>query len=1381
LDHFGLEGIQYNMQPPELKRSPQKSRGKNLIRWISRSVLILFIIILLILVFLALPPGESIIKNMAQDKLSIYLGQRVYIGDLKTNIFSNTQITGLRIEQKFDSLASPLLSIDRLNVSYSLWALTRKEIKINSISISGLQAHLVRRENGSYNLPTIFSSGEKKSQPDKVSKGFQVIVENIILKNSALYYRDRQANRVIDLQGLSFIMEQKKAKYYHFRIEADSGAANLSNHPLTLKEFMTRGQYGEGALTLDTLRLVLPDAALQGHTTIAIGTPSQGITGMFYLTSRTESYNVLFKNSIPADFYPVRANLTADIILRGKLKDPEISTTLNITNGTLGNRVPFSISMQAMYQTGNISLRSYDVNIFKGKISGNGHIQLDSLYNHQFSLRLASLSLKDVYQLLSPGTSTFSGLISGNIVSRGPLKEPYSITAQSNIFLTRMFYKSKSMADFRSTLSLAREKLTVNVEQGESYLEGTFTIRNNHIDGNYAADIHRIQPFMILAGIPDVSGAVRFTGTLAGPSSNPQINLSFTGDSISYHKFPLDSVNGQLQYHDKKLLFQNTNFSGRLNRLDSLEPPFHISDLSGGFSYHGTLQGTIDNPLVNLNISLQNLSYRNYRINKASLDIILENREVFLKPSYVMHDSVNILLKGYYELKQARGIADLAITDKDIPETFSIPVDSSAETFTKYPLGVINSSFDLSNSSDWKIKVNAHHLDIKKISDVLSLRIPIAGKTEFSLNFFGRPADPRGKLNFALKSFYYDGTSIDSIRGSLVLNHSELEMDSLTAFIKGGQTKISGQIELMHSTSRPVYVSRKSHVSVQAEGHHLSLEILEPFLPAQSKLTGFLDYNIDLSGRIRKPTISGDVDISRGSFLIDTSAPGFDEVAMNIQFQDSLFILKNLQWKYLQTPFQMSGQFVTMDWHNFQTEFLLQAAGKEAARISGNLAADSLRMRLDVNNLDLVVMQPFAPSITGLKGNMNANVVIHGSFKNPLLFGQLKLNQLTLNPPGLTEKITQGKIIATLDGHKIMLDSLSTKLNGGSVKATGQITLDQYKLTDLNFHTSLFKVSIKQPDLFSVTIDTALLTYQKTDEFYHLNGDVWLGKSKFTQNIEPPEIIQMLRSAQGPSREPSALQKKTKLNVRLHETKNLFVDNNLAKIQLDAALEFIGTLARPNISGRMQVEKGYVMYLDRKFQVDTAIVYFSDPNKLNPNVTLTAVSRVTVYERQQSTTYNITLSITGPLDQPIIDLTSNPPLNKSDILSVLTLGTTTENLFSSSATTSSVTDLFTRRVESLSSQRITGFLSTRVGNLLGFDQITIEGNIFRFNQGGAPQLVATKTFLKRFEVTYSTTVGHLNDQGVRLDYHISRHWAIQGETNQTGETGIDLKYQINFK
>ncbi len=1365
----------------ELKRKYQKSRGKRLLRRVSLTLSILFIIIFLFLLFFSLPPGEKIIRNLVQNKLTAYLDLPVHIGSLQTNIFSQLQITQVRIDTKYDSLFTPLLKIKQLDVSYSVWALLKKEVEINSLSVSGMQVHLVLRENGTYNLPTAFTSRPKETSSDTLSKGFRFKVNEFNLEQAAFYYTDKKADRDVSIEGLSLYMKQTKDKTYRFQMIADSGGVDFDTHKIPLSEFLAQGQFRSGSLQLDTVRMNLPDASLHGHMSVDMaGSPSK-LTGQFHLTVSTATYSSLFRNSIPADFYPVQSDLAADIILNGELKRPEIHTTLRFNHGRLGTRIPFTAVMAVIYSPPVLDLQSFNLKIFEGNISGNGTVHLDSLYNHHFTMALEKLSLNTIHQLISQKNSLFAGNIGGKLKTDGPLKKPLSISVQSNISITRVSYKSRPIADFDADIRLANKTFSVNIQQGSSRLDGKFSLQNQNINGKYSADIRQIRPFVILAGIPELGGAIHFSGTVSGETKNPDVSMSFRGDSISYRNLPLDAIEGSLSYQHKELLFHNTIFSGELSGVDSLNPPLHLTGLSGGLSYYGSVQGTLKNPVAELNVSLQNIYYKKSQLARAELNLALDSQKVYLKPSYLKHDSLGILLEGNYEWQQSRGILGVVLTGKNIPGRFTVPLDFAAENSRDYPLGIINSRFNFSDSSDWKITVTSHHLDLTKITELYPLNLPIAGSTGFNLNFSGGLSHPRAKLNFELNSFQYKDAEFDSIRGALVLSETDLDLDSLVAFTKGEQSKIKGRIEVMHSSTKPVYISKRSHVTIQAEGNHLNLELLEPFLPADTKINGFISYSVQVSGRIYKPDISGEVEISNGAFLINPWNPGFDKISLKMTFKDSLFTLQTLQGRYLQTLFQMEGQFITIDWHHFQTEFQLRAAGKEAVKITGNLSTDSLQMRLDVNNLELSVVQPFVPGITELKGEMNANVVIHGAFNNPLLFGQLKLNKLKFNQPGLNEAITQGKMSISLNRHTVQLDSLSAKLNGGIAKASGKISLDHYKLTDVNLSTSLFKIPINRPDLFTVLIDTAKLTYQRKGEFYNLNGDVWLGKSQYTHNFEPQEIIQSLRSAQGPTREQSDLEKKTKLNVRLLESKNLWVDNNLAKIQLSAALEFIGTLARPNMTGRVQVEKGYVMYLDRKFQVDTAVVDFVDPNKLNPIVNLKAVSQVTVYERQQSTAYEITLSITGPLDQPVVDLTSNPPLNKSDILSVLTLGTTTENLLSSSASGTSVTNVLTRRVESLSSQRITSYLSNRVGNLLGLDQVTIEGNIFRFNQGGAPQLVATKTFLNRLAVTYSTTVGHLNDQGVRLDYHISKHWAIQGETNQMGEAGIDLKYQINFK
>ncbi len=1364
----------------EPKRNNDIYMRRRLLGWILKGILILFILILLFMVFLALPPGENIIKNQVQDKLSSFLGESVKIGSLETNIFSHVQLNQIEVGKDGDSPTVPLLKINQLNVSYTLWPILKKEIKINSLSISGMQANLFREPTGTYNLPAVFTNSQTESSSDSLSQGFKIILKKVNFDHSAIFFSDKIANLVVSLGGISLDANELHDGIYNFQIEIDSGGVDLDNNKFHSLGVMASGQLNPESLQLDSLQLNLPDGEMHGHLTLDLKNSSK-MRGQFYLNTNIEKYTALVKNSIPAEFYPVRSDLVADIEVKGELNKPQISTTLKFSNGELGPEIPFTAKMQMAYSPSVLDVQSFDLKIFEGNISGNGNIQLDSLYNHRFTMKLTNLSLGSVRHLVLQNQAAFTGEINGGVKTEGPLKNPVDLTVNSTISLTRMFYNSKPMADLNGDLRFDNKIFAVNMRQGESRLKGSFELSNHSVNGNFLANIRQIQTFANLAGISDLKGHLEFSGTISGQTNNPDISLSFRGDSISYQNMPLDTINGGLDYRDNKLILHKTMFSGELTSIDSLKSPFHLMGLTGGIAYNGSVEGPVDDPKGQLNVSLNSVSYQKWQLAKAEINLSLDSGRVELNPSYFQQDSVSLLAEGEYTLKKACGMLGVALTGGNIPVSFAVPFDSTQRKEEIFPFGLVQSTFDLADSSNWRIDVKSYHLDLDKVIRISPLDIPISGNAGFDLSLRGKPPSPRGKFRFELKPFQYKETLVDSIHGAILLTRSDLQLDSMVAFIGGEQSGIKGRLEVMHRATGSIYLSPQSLVNLRAIGKHLSLELFEPFLPEQHKVNGFVNYTLNISGQLEKPKIRGTAEITGGSFLLNPQAPGFENVSLNMAFQDSLFIIKPLQGKYLKTPFQLNGQFITQDWKKFRTNFQLQLSDRETLDLSGRLYPDSLNIQLAVKSMDLSILQPFVPQLNALKGEVSANLSIRGMFQNPSLFGELKIDQLGFQPVNFTETVSDGRMNISLNRQTVRVDSFFFKLAGGTAQATGDFTLDHFELTEANLKTSLENMPIERPDFFKVLIDSAQLVYQKKNGYYQLSGDLALGKSQFTRNIEPQEIIQSLRTARGPITEPTELQKNTRLNIRLRQSKDLWIDNNLANIQFDAALEFIGTLANPNVTGRVQAEKGYVMYLDRKFQVDTAIVDFVDPNKLNPIVNLKATSNVTVYERQQSTDYQIVLMVTGPLDEPVVALTSTPPLSKSDILSVLTLGTTTGNLLSSSEGGSSVTNVLTRRVEAFSSQRITRYLSTQVGNLLGLDQVMIEGNIFRFNQGGGPQLVAKKTFLNRFEVTYSTTVGHINDQGIRLDYNFSKHWAIQGESNQKGETGIDLKYQIKFK
>ncbi len=149
----------------------------------------------------------------------------------------------------------------------------------------------------------------------------------------------------------------------------------------------------------------------------------------------------------------------------------------------------------------------------------------------------------------------------------------------------------------------------------------------------------------------------------------------------------------------------------------------------------------------------------------------------------------------------------------------------------------------------------------------------------------------------------------------------------------------------------------------------------------------------------------------------------------------------------------------------------------------------------------------------------------------------------------------------------------------------------------------------------------------------------------------------------------------------------------------------------------------------------------------------------------------------------MVSLESQPPLDNIDIVALLTLGATRRQLASRGpeGKEPGLGSVLVERATMLSSRRVAGYVSGKVGTFLGFDEFSVEGNLFQFDRSWGPQLVASRRISERMELTYFTTVGRLNDQNIRLAYQLSRRISLEGQTDRRGRALLSLKYGIRFK
>jgi autotransporter translocation and assembly factor TamB len=157
----------------------------------------------------------------------------------------------------------------------------------------------------------------------------------------------------------------------------------------------------------------------------------------------------------------------------------------------------------------------------------------------------------------------------------------------------------------------------------------------------------------------------------------------------------------------------------------------------------------------------------------------------------------------------------------------------------------------------------------------------------------------------------------------------------------------------------------------------------------------------------------------------------------------------------------------------------------------------------------------------------------------------------------------------------------------------------------------------------------------------------------------------------------------------------LRVDNDQARIVASADLSLRGTLDRPLLFGRAEIERGEVEFEGRRYLITRGSLDFADASRIQPFFDIEAETRVRVPQQ----TYRVTMRMAGTMERMQPQFTSDPPLQTLDILTLL---------FSDFAPSGDIElaglqrpdERQQRLVEARATRALTGALSAEVGRVV---------------------------------------------------------------------------------
>jgi translocation and assembly module TamB len=505
-----------------------------------------------------------------------------------------------------------------------------------------------------------------------------------------------------------------------------------------------------------------------------------------------------------------------------------------------------------------------------------------------------------------------------------------------------------------------------------------------------------------------------------------------------------------------------------------------------------------------------------------------------------------------------------------------------------------------------------------------------------------------------------------------------------------------------------------------------------------------------VSGRITVPNlelrpapeeVKPEVPLPQELFLRNSGPLVFD-------FDDKAVRVRQAQFTALETDLTLGGAY----------EFASPAPWNLEARGVANLA----------------VLGSFYPGLTaGGAGKLRA--VLRGDSAGPQLSGQMEIVKASFYlrdlPVGLDD--VNGTIF--FDRNRANIQKLTGISGGGTAALSGFVGLARGDLT-FRLQAQLNNVRLRYPEGVSNTLDADLALTGSTAASV-LSGLVTVKRSGF---IVTGDAGSLLGGAGGPL--PAAAQneflRNLQFDVRLRTAPNaIFSVSYTSDLQLEGDLRLRGSPAKPILLGSIYASQGEVNFFGNRYNISRGEILFYNTAAVAPQIDLdleTRVRGITVY-----------LNVSGPLSRLNITYRSEPPLQSSEILALLTVGRTP------AATSGSV--VATDRIRSqtvmensagsntLLGTALTAGLNTRTERFFGASRLRIDPSNVGVDALPQARLSIEQSISRDVTLTFITNLNRSQQQVVRLEWDLSRQWSVIAIKDENGAFAVDFLFRKRFR
>lgn len=412
----------------------------------------------------------------------------------------------------------------------------------------------------------------------------------------------------------------------------------------------------------------------------------------------------------------------------------------------------------------------------------------------------------------------------------------------------------------------------------------------------------------------------------------------------------------------------------------------------------------------------------------------------------------------------------------------------------------------------------------------------------------------------------------------------------------------------------------------------------------------------------------------------------------------------------------------------------------------------------------LLLLKGLSKRISHLRGDTDFAFSITGKWEKPEINGGVNISNASFGIKNYYSYMSSINGYLSLEKDRIVVQRLSGKLGGGDIDITGFVYLKAFTIKGFYLEADLNNISTSPSKDVSLNFGGNLL-YKGTLDKQSITGDIKINRARYKKRVEWKSWLLMAKEK--PKAEVSKIED-TELNIRFSGSDNISIDNNIARAPLKIDMVLRGTISHPVLFGRLESKGGYVYFRNNEFRIINASADFADPYALKPIIRLTAETI--------AKGYNIRLNLEGEMDSFNLSMSSDPPLEGTDILALLTVGQVGKQLkgLEGGIGAGEATSFLTGKIQDV--------LEERFRTLTGIDRLQVDPYVSKTTGTVGPRVTVSKKLIgDRLLVTYTTLLGSTEEQILKLEYILAKNISLIGMRDEKGSVGGDIKFRFEFK